>query len=201
MSPQQTEPTDQRILDETIAHVRRHGVKRTTVTSVADALGMTHANVYRYYSSKAALIDAVSAHWLKPLEANLRDIVDAPDPAPDKLDRIAGAVHRAYRDTLDAEPNLFDLFVEAAAEQRGVARKHRSKLQAAIQSVVDEGMGTGSFAQADRPRAVAFVFDALHRFIHPVAVGLDRDAPGAAMEQRRERVTRAVLRGLAAGRL
>lgn len=201
MPPQQTETTDARILEEAIAHVRRHGVKRTTVTSVAEALGMSHASVYRYYNSKSALIDAVSAHWLKPVEANLRDIVDAPDPAPDKLERMAGLIHRAYRATLDAEPNLFGLFVEAVEEGRGVARKHRAKLLAAIQSVVEEGMGAGSFEAADQRRAVAFVFDALHRFIHPVAVGLDRDAPASAMEQRRERVTRAVLRGLAAGRL
>lgn len=201
MALPQADTTDARILEETIAHIRRHGVKRTTVTSVAEALGLSHASVYRYYASKAELIDAVSAHWLKPLEQDLRDIVDAPDPAADKLDRIAGAVHRAYRARLEAEPNLFDLFVDAVAEGRGVARKHRAKLLAVIQNVVEEGIGSGSFAQADQRRAVAFVFDALHRFIHPVAVGLDRDAPAASMEQRRERVTRAVARNLAAGRL
>ena len=48
------------------------GSRAVTVVGIAEAAGMTHANVYRYFPSKAALIDAVAARWLKSLEATHR---------------------------------------------------------------------------------------------------------------------------------
>lgn len=196
-----SEPTDQRILDETIAQVRAHGARRTTVLSIAAALGMTHANVYRYFPSKAALFDAATARALAPLESALRDIADAPDPAPDKIERMAGAAHRAYRAFAVADPDLFARLADAVAAGRGIGRKHRAKVQAAIQRAVEEGVAGGAFPGTDARRAVAFVFDALHRFVHPVSVALDRDVADAPLAQRLERVTQAALRALTAGRV
>lgn len=195
-----SEPTDQRILDETLAQIRAHGARRTTVLSIAAALGMTHANVYRYFSSKAALFDAATARALAPLEAELREIVDAPDPAADKIERMAGAVHRAYRDFAARDPDLFALLADSVVSGRGVGRKHRGKVQAAFQRAVEEGIAGGAFEGIDARRAVAFLFDALHRFIHPVSVRLDREAGDAAMAQRFDRVAGATLRALTQGR-
>ena len=78
---------------------------------------MTHANVYRYFPSKAALADAVTADWLKPLEAELAQVADAPDPADDKLERMLMAIASTQRDKLEADPNLFDLYVSAHEEK------------------------------------------------------------------------------------
>ena len=192
---------EDRIIDETLAHLRRHGARRTTMLSIAEALGVTHAALYRYFPSKAELFDAATARALRPLEDEMRAIVDAPDPAGDKLERLAQAVHRAYRGACLNDPELFALIAKAAVEGRGVGRKHRGKVQAAVQRVVEEGIGSSAFAVADARRGVAFVFDALHRFIHPVAVGLDRDAPNAAIQQRLDRVMRVVARALTSGRI
>ncbi len=58
---------------------------------------MSHANVYRYFRSKTALLEAVTTAWLAPLEAGLRVIADAPDPVYDKLERLLFAIHRGYK--------------------------------------------------------------------------------------------------------
>ena len=76
---------------------------RTTVVGVAVEAGMTHANVYRYFPSKTALLDEVVAASLRPLEARLREAADGADPAHDKLERMLMAVHRDYRGKLDAD--------------------------------------------------------------------------------------------------
>ena len=62
---------------------------------------MTHANVYRYFPSKTALLDEVIAVGLRPLEARLREAAEGADPAHDKLERMLMAVHREYRGKLD----------------------------------------------------------------------------------------------------
>ena len=83
---------------------------------------MTHANVYRYFPSKAALFEEITASWLRPIETRLREAAEAAAPAYDKLESMLMTVHRAYRQKLENDPALFDLLIEALEEDRGSAR-------------------------------------------------------------------------------
>jgi AcrR family transcriptional regulator len=191
--------TDARILAAALDHVRRYGYERTTVVSVARDAGMTHANVYRYFSSKLALADALTAAWLKPVEADLAVIADAPDPADDKLERLLLAWASALRDALEQDPNLFDVFTEASSAMRGVARKHRARVRMLIERILEEGVGSGIFVVKRTERAVALIHDGLFRFIHPLAIRLDRDVPRRLLDERLGTVVRSTLRTLKAG--
>ena len=161
---------------------------------------MTHANVYRHFASKADLADSVTAAWLKPLEARLREAADGADPAHDKIERMLMAVHSAYRATLEAEPKLFDLFIDALENERPAAKLHRARVQGEVQRVVEEAIAAGAFAHADRRRAMALIFDIAHRFIHPSAMKLDREASRAALAARFEAALGLLLRALRFGR-
>lgn len=196
----QTESSDRRILDIAAAHIRRFGFRRTTVVAIADEAGMSHANVYRYFPSKQALLEAVTDHWLKPLEAEIREIGDGPDPAYDKLERIIGAAHSAYRIKLEVDPHLFAAFVEATEKGLAIARRHRGRLQSELQRTIEDGMSTGVFVQADVRRVMALVFDSLHRFLHPVPIRMDAEAPKAQYDARFERALRLLMTGLTRGR-
>ena len=200
IKPIPAETSDARILLAATDHLRRFGLPGTTIVAIAQDAGMSHANVYRYFPSKEALIDAVTAQWLKPLETGLREIADGPDPADDKLERMLSAIQRAYRSQSATEPKLFGLFAAAVEESRGIARKHRSRVQSEIQRVVEEGVTGGIFAMRDTRRAIALVFDALHRFLHPVSVRMDAALPAAQVEARFDVMMRLVLRALASGR-
>jgi AcrR family transcriptional regulator len=194
------ETNEARLLEIARAHVRKFGHARTTVVGVAADAGMTHANVYRYFPSKTALLDEVVAASLRPLEARLREAADGADPAHDKLERMLTAVHRDYRGKLDDDPELFDLLIEALDKNRSSARKHRTRVQSEIQRVLEEGVAAGAFAMTDRRRAMSLIFDAAHRFIHPVALRLDREASAHAVATRFEAVLAMTLRALRTGR-
>ena len=194
------ESNEARLVEIAKAHVRKFGHARLTVVGVAAEAGMTHANVYRYFPSKAALIDEVVASGLRPLEARLRDAAEGADPAYDKLERMLMEVHRDYRGKLDSDPELFDLLIDALMRNRPSARKHRSRVQSEIQRVYEEGVAASAFAMADRRRAMSLIFDAAHRFIHPVALRLDRDASPHAVATRFETVLAITLRALRTGR-
>jgi AcrR family transcriptional regulator len=191
---------DARILETAAAFIRRNGPRRATVVEIAEAAGMSHANVYRYFPSKAALLEEVTNVWLRPIEAEVRVIAEGPDPAPDKLERILFAVHRSYRDKLERDPALFRLLVEAAEVNSGIARKHRGKVQGAVQRTIEEGFSQGSFRQADLRRALALVFDVTHRFLHPTAIALDAETARSAIDLRASRVARLLLQALGSGR-
>jgi AcrR family transcriptional regulator len=195
-----TSSVEARILDTARAHVQKFGAKRVTVVAIAEELGMTHANVYRYFPSKAGLLDAVTTMWLRPLEARLREVAEGADPAADKLERLLMAVHGAYRRTLETEPKLFDLLVDAVEKARPAATQHRARVQGEVQRIVEDGVNSGGFAFTDRRRAMALIFDVAHRFIHPAAMRLDRDVQRAALANRFETALGLVMRALRFGR-
>jgi AcrR family transcriptional regulator len=190
---------DARILAIAAEQLRAKGARAVTVVGVAEAAGMTHANVYRYFPSKAALVDAVAAVWLRSLEATIADIADAPDPADDKLERLIQALARLQRDLLSRDRHLFDVVCDATETSRALIRRHRARLRHLFERVVDEGVATGKFDPRDRERALAFVTDAAFRFINPLAIRLDAETPRDLLDQRLAAVIRVMLRALANG--
>lgn len=195
----QREPSETRILTVASEHLRKFGLKRFTVVAVADEAGMTHANVYRYFPSRVALIDAVVDVWLKATERRLADVADGPDPADDKLERLILALAKANRDLLQEDPHLFAALSLAVAKRHAVSRRNRTRVRTLFERVVDEGIATGVFDPRDRDRAIAFVIDATHRFIHPASLALEADVPQASVDTRLSSLIRVILRVLGSG--
>ncbi len=144
-----------RILAAAARQLGRHGLRKFTVVDVAADAGMTHPNIYRYFTSKTALLDALVASWLKPLEDRIETVVNATDPVPDKLERMVVAISRAYRAAKAEEPQLFAAFAAATTANRAVSRKHRTRMRRAFERVIDEGIGTGMIGLRDRAKAQA----------------------------------------------
>ncbi|UZF90277.1 TetR/AcrR family transcriptional regulator [Bosea sp. NBC_00550] len=195
----QREPSETRILTVASEHLRKFGLKRFTVVAVAEEAGMTHANVYRYFPSRVALIDAVVDVWLKATERRLADVADGPDPADDKLERLILALAKANRDLLSEDPHLFAALSLAVAKRHAISRRNRTRVRALFERVVDEGIATGVFEPRDRDRAIAFVIDATHRFIHPASLALEADVPLASVDTRLSTLIRVILRVLGSG--
>jgi AcrR family transcriptional regulator len=193
--------TDLRLLDLATEHVRRYGATRLTVTEIAHAAGMSHANVYRYFRSKTALLEAVTATWLAPLEASLRIIADAPDPAQDKLERLIFAIHRAYRDKLATDPKIFDLFCEATARNAEIVRRHQQRIARAVLRILEEGHAGGVYLITDLAAAANCVLDATYRFLAPGTLRAEIDSPRAEIENRAVRLLNLVGQALARGDL
>ena len=145
------------------------------------------------------LIDAVAGQWLRRMEATIADVADSPDPADDKLERLIQAWARIHRDLLKEDRHLFDVYCTATETARPLVRKHRSRMRLLIDRVLDEGIATGKFDPRDREKAIAFISDAVYRFINPLTVRLDADVPQDVLDQRLAAMIRVVLRALANG--
>lgn len=201
----EADSTDRRILAIATEHLRKFGMKRMTVVAVAEQAGMTHANVYRYFPSKQALADRVAGDWLRGPETRLSEIVQAPDPADDKLERFITSLSRAYEEKLARDPHIFAVFVDALEENRAVASRHLDRVRELIGRIIEEGIATRVLAVADPNRIEVLIFDALHRFLHPQAVSIAKQSENArqssALDSRRDRITRLVVRGLVSGRI
>jgi AcrR family transcriptional regulator len=185
--------TPDRILVAAEDVLRRFGPAKANVVDVARSLGVSHGSVYRHFSSKAALRDAVTERWLDSISTPLQAVAAGTGTAPDRLVRwLDGLVQAKRRKALD-DPELFATYVELAAGARDVVRAHVETLVGQLARIVADGVDEGDF-RADDPRASArAAFDATSRFHNP-AHAAEWSDPG--IDGAYEGVRALVLRGL-----
>ena len=71
MNPQvklRPDDTRARIMETADALFRRIGFAKTAVADIAAELGMSPANVYRFFPSKNAIVEAICKHCLSDVE-------------------------------------------------------------------------------------------------------------------------------------
>jgi AcrR family transcriptional regulator len=187
--------TPERILEAAEGVLRRYGPAKATVVDVARALGVSHGSVYRHFSSKAALRDAVAEHWLARAMPPLRAIAAETGPAPDRLRRWLEALVRSKRRKVADDPELFATYHALALESRAVVRAHVEDLAGQAARIIADGVARGEFAAPDPAAAGRAVLAATAHFHNP-AHAAEWAEPGVDADF--EAVLSLVLRGLAA---
>jgi AcrR family transcriptional regulator len=160
--------TRERILEAAEDVLRRYGPAKANVVDVARALGVSHGSVYRHFSSKAALVDAVVGRWLEAVAVPLAEIADEDDPAPARLVRWLDGLVAAKRARATDEPELFATYVALTAEARDVVRAHVEELIGQLAKIVGDGVASSELAAPDPPVAARAIFQATSRFHNPV---------------------------------
>src|SRR6266851_7155714 len=91
MNPQvRTKPDDTRarIMEAAEALFRRLGYAKTAVADIAAELGMSPANVYRFFPSKNAIIEAICQRCLGELEERAWAAARARGSAAERIERL-----------------------------------------------------------------------------------------------------------------
>jgi AcrR family transcriptional regulator len=95
-----------RIIDATLKCVERRGPSATTVTDVAEAVGITRRAVYRYFSSTEELFTAAAAVALDGWTERIEELTaDMSDPTELLVEAVAHLI-----EGLPEEPLLLALF-------------------------------------------------------------------------------------------
>ncbi len=187
--------TRERILDAAEDVLRRFGPGKATVIDVARVLGVSHGSVYRHFSSKAALRDAVLERWLGRVSTPLAVIVEEKGPAAQRLRRWLDALIAVKQQKVQGDPELFATYVALAAGAREVIAAHVDLLAGQLSRIIADGVAQGEFTVADPAEAARAVIDATGRFHNP-AHAAEWSDPGISAAF--ERVWALVLRGLGA---
>ena len=88
-----TKPDDTRarIIERAEMLFRRMGFAKTAVADIAGELGMSPANIYRFFSSKHAIVEAICQHCLAELEAKAWAVVFSTE---DKTEGVAAFLEK-----------------------------------------------------------------------------------------------------------
>ncbi|HEX5505985.1 MAG TPA: TetR/AcrR family transcriptional regulator [Thermomicrobiales bacterium] len=187
-------PTRRLILEAAKANLRRFGADKTTVVDIARALGMSHSNVYRFFRTKAELLDAVVDEWLAEEEALLNSVAAQPGSAGERLERLVLTLlaRKRMKHTDDAE--LSALYYRLLSERPAGFQRLTGATLATIERIIAEGVGSGEFAAINTAAAARATWQALSGFFDPAFVRqmIKETAPA-------ERLVRDVVQTLAAG--
>src|SRR5262244_1665821 len=77
-----------RIIETAEALFRRLGFAKTTVADIASELRMSPANVYRFFPSKNAIVEAICKHCLSDVEEKAWAAARLPGPAAERIERV-----------------------------------------------------------------------------------------------------------------
>ncbi len=167
----QTQPeTRDRILVEAERVFRAYGYAKTTVADIAKACGMSPANVYRFYESKAAINEAITALILKRQEDLALAIAAERRPASQRLKKLIVEMHRFTCEQYINESQVHEIVAKAMDEQWSVIDAHIERLRLLYRAVIDDGVRAGEFANKDVEQRGNCVFNAIMPFCHPQMV-------------------------------
>lgn len=96
--PADDDEARKRIVDATLRLVDRHGTASTTVSDVAEALGVTRRTVYRYFTGTEELFTAVAEVALAGFIADVERITADMDVAGQLVEVVAYIVERLPRE-------------------------------------------------------------------------------------------------------
>ena len=172
-----------RILATAERFFREIGYQKTTVADIAKTLGMSPANVYRFFDSKKAINEAVVERVTREVEALSAGIAVAPGLSADQ--RVAEIIRELHRDCIERckdNPRIHEMVEAAMSESWGVCRHHIDRIGAALERVVTDGVRSGEFQVEDPAITAACLHVAITRYCHPVLVSQYPNAPAPPID-------------------
>jgi AcrR family transcriptional regulator len=196
---QSTDETRARILAVAEELFRRVGYAKTAVADIASELGMSPANVYRFFASKSAINEAIARRMLDEMHAIIVAIADKKRPAGERLGDMALAIHRYNVANFVEERRIHDMVEAAMTENWGCIQEHLEFVIGQFARVIRDGVIAGEFAVQDIPEA-ARTFKQFHAIVfHPSLIAHCYAMSGAdTQEDDVRRLTRYALRALKA---
>lgn len=173
-----------RILDTAELLLRRHGPDKLTVIDVARVMEMSHGNVYRHISSKAALRAAVIERWLERVAEQTEAIAEQNAPADIRLrDWLTGLARIKQRKVVD-DAELLLASAQVVRESPEVEHDHSARLTGQVVRILEDGSKDGTLPGVGDPLSTATaILNATFRYHHPdlVASGGPPDQQMAAL--------------------
>ncbi|WP_373414103.1 TetR family transcriptional regulator [Ensifer aridi] len=159
-----------RILDSAERLFRHYGYAKTNVADIARDLDMSPANIYRFFTSKTEIHQALCARMLAANYQQAYEISRLPLSATERLRRYAHAQHKLTVETMLDEEKVHEMVVVAIEREWHVIEKHIDRVDQLLAEIIREGIEAGEFAEQD-PEVAARCFDAsLITLCHPQMV-------------------------------
>ncbi len=184
-----------RILFEAERLLRIYGHRKITVADIADACGFSAANVYRYFSSRRAILDALASHYLREVvRTALACAICNSDSARDRLRGFLTGLNTALIIFAESEPQVGELLADATTDQWPCYARYEARLIRRIAKILTDASASGEFKLAGEPQQEARrVKAAACALVEPDVIRLRRDRYDVATREALSRLIAAAL--------
>lgn len=159
-----------RILDCAERLFRHYGYGKTNVADIARELGMSTANIYRFFASKVEIHQAVCGRMLATCYQLTYDACHSPGTASERLRRYVQTHYQWTRDTMLDQEKVHEMVVVAIERDWHVIERHIDRIRGLVAEVISEGIATGEFADQDPEVASRCFAAAIITLCHPQMV-------------------------------
>lgn len=146
---------------------RQRGIAGCSIADIAQALGMSPANVFKHFHSKPALVDAICERHMGRLIARLATL-DEEAPAPIRMARVVLNVMEAHLQDLRENPHLFEMILKVSKDRLPSALIYRQKIEDLFTDLINQGMKASIYHCSDAFEASRLASAAFASVLHPV---------------------------------
>jgi len=159
-----------RILEAAEQQFRRMGYHRTSVADIAAELGMSPANIYRFFPSRDAINESICGRVVNEVADIAFAIARTNAPAMQKLTQLLTAVHHHNKMMLVKARPMHELIVAATQGNWPIIKAHIEQMVMIFEAIIREGIEAGEFDVEDAAEAARAVRSASMAFFHPILI-------------------------------
>ncbi|MDP3907934.1 TetR/AcrR family transcriptional regulator [Novosphingobium sp.] len=158
------------LIDLVIALIDERGSTALTVAEVAARANMSPANLYRYFDSKEALIEAVAGRWFQPKLDIMEQVVASDLPPRRKMFEFFARRFALMKAEWEEDPVAFALHVELGKEHFELIRSYVDLGDHYLAEIIGEAMGEGFFSGLSVDEALSLVNQMVSVYVNIAAM-------------------------------
>lgn len=159
-----------RILEAAERVFRQYGYAKTTVADIAKELGMSTANIYRFFGSKVEIHQALCSRMLNASYEMALHCAALPVSAEERLREYAMGQYRFTVETMLDSEKVHEMVIIAIERDWHVIDQYIDRLQAVVRDIIADGMAAGEFKPGDAELAARCFGAATSSLHHPQLV-------------------------------
>ncbi len=167
-NPTKREATRLRILNKADELFHRLGFYKTTVADIARELEMSPANVYKFFYSKKALVQAVAEWNLSLFESTIGEALKEGKTSSAKLKLLATTIYRFHQSKLRSDHEMYRLMVAAHDEQWLCVLEFKAFLRCTLAEIIEEGIEAKEFSHLEASIEAEVLLDSMTWIINPL---------------------------------
>jgi AcrR family transcriptional regulator len=198
MNPQvrsKPEDTRARIMDTAEALFRRLGYAKTAVADIAAELEMSPANVYRFFPSKNAIVEAICQRFLADIDRKAWAVARSKGPAGQRIERLILEILSYHKENLLTEQRVNDMVLAAIELSWDAIRAHKEVMRTVVEVILRDGIETGEFEPVEPHETAELILRSVVAFTHPMVIGQCLDE-GQDLEAAARASVRFILRAI-----
>ena len=184
------EATKLHIIETAESLFRQMGYAKTTVTDIAKVLGMSQANIYRYFPSKASINEIICDRLVHHIESQCWESLVRDGSSTERLKRFILEYHRVVKDSIINEKRLYDMVAVAMDEHWSVVQGHINRIRDLLRIIIEQGISSGEFRAVNCSKMANAIHESLAFFVFPSLLehGINDEANGSEQDSLDEKL-------------